>query len=187
MANGTNAFDFSVKLQDFLAQAIDDGTYADIINALKIDKAGFIAPATGITVASGQLWSNVVDDFMQRVYGLNPGRKDYTLATVGALTSNVVLATLTADGQLYRIKGEATGRTGTDAEVASVKFSGHFYRDSGVVNVIDPIHTIVETAPLAGIDLDLDIDSDDVRLLATGIGGKNVGWAIRVELVEEIL
>ena len=124
---------------------------------------------------------------MQHVYGLNPGRKDHTLQTVGALTDNVVLATLTTNGQLYRISGSATGRTATDGEVASARFGGHFFRDAGIVTKLDPTHTIIETAPLAGIDLDLDISTDDVRVLATGIGGKTVDWAIRVDVVEEIL
>jgi hypothetical protein len=186
MANGSNAFDFSITLADFLATVVGDGTNASIVQALKTDKAGFAVPASGISVASGQLWSNRVDDFILKIYELNPGRKDHALTTVGALTASVVLATLTTNGDVWRIGGVATGRTATAGEVASARFEGHFYRAAGVVSLLDPVHTVVTTAPLAGVDIDLDISGNDVRILATGIGGKTVTWTIRVDEAVEI-
>jgi len=62
MANASSALDYSQRRADWLAQAVDDGTYDDIVVTLKVDAVGEEAAATQIEVAAGQLWSNLVDD-----------------------------------------------------------------------------------------------------------------------------
>lgn len=68
MGNPTNAFDFDVSLATFLAAPISDGSNADLLVTLKVDEIGQGAVATKIAEAGGQLWSNVLDDYVQATY-----------------------------------------------------------------------------------------------------------------------
>ena len=76
MSNTTNVFDFVARtLAQHLAQPApltgpSDGTYGTVTDDLKTDAPGFEAPATAIPVAGGQLWSNMVDDFVKAAYPL---------------------------------------------------------------------------------------------------------------------
>ena len=71
MSNPINPFDFAAEtLAQFLAKTISDGTFADVAEALKVDQPGQEADATDITVAAGELWSNMVDDFILSAYPL---------------------------------------------------------------------------------------------------------------------
>ena len=70
MANPSNTFDFvNETLAQFLAKAVSDGTQADVFNTLKTDAPGNEAVATAISTVNGQILSNGVDDFVQKVYG----------------------------------------------------------------------------------------------------------------------
>ena len=187
MSNPTNKFDFSITLAAFLATVEGDGTIADVLDVLKTDRVGYEANASAISVAAGQRWSNLVDDFIEKVYELNPGRKDYNaIETIGAVNTDTVIATLATNGDAWRIGIVITGRTATDGELVSARAEGHFYRDAGTVNVLDPIHTVLATAPLSGGDADLVIVGDDVILRATGVAAKTIGWHARVEYAEQI-
>ncbi len=69
MSNATNIFDFSAEtLAQFLAKSVGDGTYDDIFGALKSDRTGYEADATGIAQSPGQLWANGIDDFVKASY-----------------------------------------------------------------------------------------------------------------------
>lgn len=68
MGNVVNAFDFNDSLAVFLASAVSDGTYDDILTTLKFDEVGNEALATQIDGAGGQLWSNVADDYILATY-----------------------------------------------------------------------------------------------------------------------
>lgn len=74
MSNPTNVFDFPGEtLAQFLAKPVSDGTYGDVADTLKVDQPGQEAAATEISVAAGELWSNMVDDFILAAYPLIKG------------------------------------------------------------------------------------------------------------------
>lgn len=68
MGNGTNQFDFTNSLDTFLAQPVSNGTWSDILETLKFDKAGQGAQATDVAAFAGQLWSNLLDDYILATY-----------------------------------------------------------------------------------------------------------------------
>lgn len=69
MANATNQVDYAAEdLATFLAKAVSDGTYADVVGDLKVDAGGNGAAASDIASSVGQLWGNLVDDFFQSSY-----------------------------------------------------------------------------------------------------------------------
>jgi hypothetical protein len=67
MGSSPNLITRSVSLADFIATAVSDGTYSDVIVTEKTDAAGQEAAATDIAENGGQIWSNLVDDSVQRV------------------------------------------------------------------------------------------------------------------------
>jgi len=71
MADPINPFDFVTEtLATFLAKTVGDGTYADVVEALKIDQVGEEAKATEIRIAAGQIYGNTIDDFVLAAYPL---------------------------------------------------------------------------------------------------------------------
>ena len=71
MANPINPFDFATEtLATFLAKTVGDGTYADVVEELKIDQVGRQAKATEIRIAAGQIYGNTIDDFVLAAYPL---------------------------------------------------------------------------------------------------------------------
>lgn len=68
MANVVNVFDFTQTLSAFEGSPVSDGTWSDVVVALKIDEPGNGAVATQIDTAAGQLWSNMVDDYIRATY-----------------------------------------------------------------------------------------------------------------------
>lgn len=66
MANSPNLITRSTSLADLLATAVSDGTYEDVIETAKVDKAGHEVPASAVSDAGGQLWANLVDDAVKR-------------------------------------------------------------------------------------------------------------------------
>jgi hypothetical protein len=185
VSNTTSIVDFSIPLTTFLTTAISDGTWADVFGDLKFDRVGYEAAASQIAAAGGQLWSNGLDDMFKSVWALNPGRKDYTLSTSGAVTDSQVIATLDTNGDLWRIAGIVTGRSASTGEVASARIGGHFYRDGGTVLPLDVTHTIVQVG-FATVDAELDIDGDDVVVLVTGEAGFDITWHVRIDHAEQI-
>jgi hypothetical protein len=76
MANQSNIFDFpNETLDQFLARVVanstpgDTGTYEEVVGVLKTDAPGNETPAAGISVAAGQLLSNLRDDYLKATYG----------------------------------------------------------------------------------------------------------------------
>ena len=67
MANSPNLIQRTTTLATFLATAISDGTYSDVIETIKVDAAGQEAAATDIADAGGQLVANLWDDTTLRV------------------------------------------------------------------------------------------------------------------------
>lgn len=184
MANSPNVIDLSIPLADFLAQSVDDGTYSDIIETLKFDRAGQEAAATQQDEFTGQLWGNLQDDMFLTLYALNQGRKDYELDTVDAATDSDTLATLTTDGDAYRIEATVLGKTATDGEVAYARLQGVYYRTGGTVLLLAPTKTLAQIG-LAGVDANLVISGDDVNLEVTGALGFTIAWTGRVATVQE--
>ena len=71
MADPINPFDFvNETLATFLAKTVGNGTYADVVEALKIDQVGEEAKATEIRIAAGQIYGNTIDDFVLAAYPL---------------------------------------------------------------------------------------------------------------------
>lgn len=67
MSNGASTpVNFSQTLASFLASAVSDGTWNDVIEQLKVDQSP--AQATDITQNAGQLWANVVDDMFKATW-----------------------------------------------------------------------------------------------------------------------
>lgn len=72
MANSPSALDFNLTWAEFIATAVSDGTYSDVLVTTKVDRLA--AAATEQAENSGQLWSNVVDDFVRATYPFFEGR-----------------------------------------------------------------------------------------------------------------
>jgi hypothetical protein len=68
MAYPTNPIDLSIAWATFLAQSVDDGSWSDVVVTEKIDEPGKDAAATQIEIAAGQIWSNLIDSFVETVY-----------------------------------------------------------------------------------------------------------------------
>ena len=86
MGNGTNAFDFGASLSTFLGSPVSDGTWSDVVVTLKADSIDQTAKATDIANAGGQLWSNLVDDFIRATYpSFHLAAKVWRVATETAL------------------------------------------------------------------------------------------------------
>lgn len=102
MSNPINVFDFAGEtLAQFLAKAVSDGTYGDVADTLKLDEPGLEATATQIPIAAGEIWSNMVDDFILASYPLIKGitaglppRKELLATQVITGTDTALAATL---------------------------------------------------------------------------------------------
>lgn len=82
MANSPTALDFTITLSAWLATAVGDGTWADVISELKLDQSGSEVAATAIKNAAGQLWANVQDDmFAHNLQFHSKGTKIWRRAT----------------------------------------------------------------------------------------------------------
>lgn len=69
MATGSNPFDFAGEtLAELLAKVVSDGTYADLLTALKVDAPGSERAASAINLHVGQLWGNAMDDHVHASY-----------------------------------------------------------------------------------------------------------------------
>jgi hypothetical protein len=66
MANSPNRITRTLSLQDFLSQAISDGTFNNVLETIKVDTAGAV-PATAVPNFGGQLIANLWDDTTKRV------------------------------------------------------------------------------------------------------------------------
>lgn len=185
MANSPSVVDFSIPLADFLATAVSDGTYSDIIETEKQDKAGAEASATEIKDFYGQLLGNLRDDFFLAVYTQLQGSQVTTLSTVGAVTDSLTVATLPSNGDAYYIEVTVVAKTSGSAELVQASLSGTYYRSGGTVFPLGPIHTVNQIG-LAGADADLVISANDVDVVVTGVAAKSIGWDVIVKSVREL-
>jgi len=188
MANPTSVIDFSIPLSTWLASAVSDGTWSNVAQDLKVDEPGQAAPATAISTAAGQLWANMVDDFILNVYGINQGAKSYeTTTTDAAPVTLATLATLSSDGDAYVIRVEAQAKTDAAAggEVLDAAVAGVYYRTGGVVLVLNPTATVSRVGLTTAAPA-LVVVGDDVTLTATGELATNIKWTARAVEVREI-
>ena len=188
MANPTSVIDFSIPLSTWLASAVSDGTWADVAQDLKVDEPGQAAPATAISTAAGQLWSNMIDDAILTLYGINQGAKSYDTTTADAVpVSLATLATLTTDGDAYRIQVEAQGKTDAagGGEVLDATLGGLYYRTGGAVLVLNPTATVSRVGLTTAAPA-LVVVGNDVTLTATGEAATNIKWTARAVEVREI-
>lgn len=188
MANPTSVIDFSIPLATWLSSAVSDGTWSNVAQDLKVDEPGQAAPATAISTAAGQLWANMVDDFILNVYGINQGAKSYETTTADAVpVSLATLATLTTDGDAYRIQVEAQGKTDAagGGEVLDATLGGLYYRTGGAVLVLNPVSSVSRVGLTTAAPA-LVVVGDDVTLNATGEAATNIKWTARAVEVREI-
>lgn len=188
MANSPSNIDFSVPLSTFLATAVSDGTWSDVISTTKVDEAGSPAPASQIRLYAGQLWSNLMDDLLLSLYSLNEGAKVYSQTTADATPVDVgTLATLATDGDTFAIRVQVSARTNAAAggEVLDAEVGGLYYRASGVVLVTNPTASTSRVG-LTTASAELVISGDDVILRVTGEAATDIGWTARAVEVREI-
>jgi hypothetical protein len=188
VANSPSNIDFSVPLSTFLATAVSDGTWSDVISTTKVDEASNPAPASQIRLYAGQLWSNLMDDLFLALYSLNEGAKVYSQTTPDATPVDVgTLATLPADGDTFAIRVQVSARTDAAAggEVLDAELGGLYYRASGVVLVTNPTASTSRVG-LTTAAAELVISGDDVVLRVTGEAATNIGWTARAVEVREI-
>ncbi len=188
MANPTSVIDFSIPLATWLSSAVSDGTWANVAQDLKVDEPGQAAPATAISTAAGQLWANMVDDFILNVYGINQGAKAYETTTTDATPVTLAtLATLSADGDAYVIQVEAQGKTDAAAggEVLDATLGGLYHRASGSVLVLNPVSSVSRVGLTTAAPA-LVVVGNDVTLTATGELATNIKWTARAVEVREI-
>lgn len=188
MANTPSNIDFAVPLSTFLATAVSDGTWSDVVSTTKVDDASNPAPASQIRLYAGELWANLMDDLLIALYSLNEGAKVYSQTTADATPVDVAtLATLPADGDTFSIRLLASARTDAVAggEVLDSEIGGLYYRSSGVVLVTNPTASISRVGLTTAV-AELVISGDDVILRVTGEAATNIGWTVRAVEVREI-
>lgn len=188
MANSPSNIDFSVPLSTFLATAVSDGTWSDVISTAKVDEASNPATATAIRLYAGQLWSNLMDDLLLSLYSLNEGAKVYSQTTGDATPVDIsTLATLSTDGETFAIRVQVSARTDAAAggEVLDAEIGGLFYRESGTVLITNPTSSISRVGLTTAIP-ELVISGDDILLRVTGEAATNIGWTARAVEVREI-
>jgi hypothetical protein len=67
VANSPSKITRSTSLADLLATVVAGGTYSEVIETAKTDAPGQEAAAADISEYGGEIWSNLVDDSVQRV------------------------------------------------------------------------------------------------------------------------
>ena len=187
MANSPTKVDLDLTYAQQTAVVVSDGDFADVLTTLKTDEPDNLATATAIPVAAGQLWSNFVDDFIRATWDNLQGLKKIEVDTTNATPDvSTVLATLSADGDSIYISLRIQAKTASDGEVVSGKLAGLFYRTAGSVLVMDPVKTLADVG-LAGVDIDLDISVDDIRLELTGIAATNIHWTAYIDDLKPVV
>lgn len=137
MSNEVNIFDLENEtLAQFLARTADDGTFAHVFNAVKVDKTGKEVPATNIYKAAGQLWANGFDDYL---------KVTYPLMRAVALGQAIPDATTSVKGKVQLATNGGTGAT--DAVTGS---------DSRLSDARAPTAHAATHGPLGGDALKLD-------------------------------
>ena len=176
MANPTSKIDFSIPLATFLATAISDGFFSDILQQLKVDDPGEEADATDIDAAGGQIWSNIVDDFMLETYTLLQGAEDRTVNTVDATPDAFTVFTLAADADAVYVRARIVARSAAVSEILEAEVAGTFYRTAdGFVSVLNPINTLAQVG-LGASTVVLAASGNDVVLTVTGEVATPLEW-----------
>lgn len=185
MANSPSVVDFSTPLADFLAAAVSDGTYSDIVEVLKVDTPGKEAAASQVDRYYGQLYANVLDDFMLAAYQQLAGQRVVELDTVGAVVDSEALLSLGADGDAWYIEVTVWGKTSAASELVVASVAGTYYRDAGVVAVIAPMAMLSDVG-LAGANAVLAVSGTTVEIEVTGVAAKTIAWTAAVRTAREL-
>lgn len=138
MANSPSVVDFNATLSEFEATAVSDGTFADVLQTAKVDAVA--APASVIANYGGELWANMVDDYVRATWPYMYGRAQVgtTEATVATGTPTNVrdLSAPTADTALH-FEARIYGKDPADAaNVYLQKLEVLLVNDAGTLSVI---------------------------------------------------
>lgn len=173
--------DYRIPLATFLATAVSDATWFDVIQKLKNDEPGKEAAASDIDEAGGQLWSNLVDDSWLEQYRIHEGAGLVSVDTTNATPIVTAIDTLTADGNAAYIRITVTARdTTTDGNVLEASFGGTYYRTGGAVLVANPI-TNVTIAGFTTASAAIGVSGDIVQVTLTGEAATNISWDITID------
>ncbi len=192
MANSPSNVDLTKAFSAFLAEAVSDGTWADVLSTTKTDAPGEEAPATAIPVAEGQLWSNLVDDFIAALWELNEGAQFVTFQTTDATPVFTEITDLQNDGDavffLARLRAREDGAAGALAEG---EVGGVSYRDDSLgaypfnIGSLNPILTVAQVG-LPGLFVVAGpnpADPNKVGIQCQGPAAQTVNWEIEVKEV----
>ena len=180
MANPTTKVDLTQAFSAFLATAISDGTFSDVVITKKVDEAGFLAPASAIAAAAGELWSNIMDDFIRAAWNVLEGqRRIITLSTVGAVTDTAVLETL-IDGDLVHFDIAIEGHGLVDNEVFVQRLTKAFYHETGTITQLLSFGGGTAENALAASAANVIINGSDIEVEVTGVGGTTISWTAAV-------
>ena len=178
MANPTSKVDFKTSLATFLAESIGDGTWADVINEVKVDEVGKEVAATAIKNAWGQLIANFLDDFVQAVWALHEDHSAGTLNTNGATSATYNLIDTLADGEgvHYRLHVQAHGSAAN--EIATFQVYGSFFRNGASIIRSQYAMTPYRSNLGSGVTVDVDDDAYAIVVTCTGEAAKDIDWSI---------
>ena len=172
---------YRIPLSTFLATAVTDGTWSDVVVTTKNDEPGKTASALSIEDAGGQLWSNLVDDSWLEQYRIHEGAGLVTVDTTDATPDVTIIDTLTVDGNAAYIRVTVTARdTGTDGNVLEAHLGGLYYRTGGDVLVANPISTVT-IAGFTSATASIAPSGDNVEVTVTGEGGTNISWDVTID------
>lgn len=191
MSNDNNIFDFANEtLAQFLARAVDDGSYTDVFATTKEDKEGKEASATKTQEAAGRLWANAIDDYLLASYDvvravvIGEGVPDASTATKGKVllaASGSTSATEVVTGSDARLLPPSVTFSAQDADLSSntpatitkVGSTNVLTYIDGVLRDADFLVNVPKTYAGAGIK---------ARLIWSGDTGSAAGlhWSIQV-------
>lgn len=183
MANAPSAVDLNLTYAEQTAVVVSDGTYADVITTLKTDEPGLEAPATAISVASGQLWANFVDDYIRATWPLVQGGHVVSVQTTDATPTYVDLVDIPVDGDAYYIDLKVQGRTTTSGEVLSAYRYETSYNNGGSLFGIGINDDYDATAALAAGSITFSPTGTTQRLRIIGVVGKTIQWQVVVRSI----
>ncbi len=182
MSNTVNQVNFSIPFATFLTLPTTDasGTWNDVLETLKVDEPGQEATAPEIAVAAGQLWSNLLDDFVEKVWDALEGATVYEVDTTDDTPVLTTIASLTSDGDSIFIRGIVTARdTATPGKVIELVFGGTYYRSGGVISVIGLVGQFNQVGFTSAFTFS-QVTGDDIQIEVEGEVATNISWDIRI-------
>jgi hypothetical protein len=178
MSNTPSKVNLADTYATFLTQAAGTGTWADVLDTLKQDEAGFEADADQIDEASGELWGNVLDDFVKAVWELAEGSNRQSVHTSGTGSQPVTVMSLTANGDYKNIGITVKGHAQADNELAVQTHTVFAYRTGGTVTLWINSSPGMTQLNLAGVTSVVSVSGDNVIVTVTGIAAKEIDWVI---------